>query len=93
MYNLVEGCLYSKTLNLASVESRSILRRGAGGYKGDQDIVLDLKELDTLRGKNRSDSRYHAREIQMNCYGSLRREGKVLESGITDDEKYQGSFI
>ena len=45
MYNLVEGCLYSKTLNLASVESRSILRRGAGGYKGDQDIVLDLKEL------------------------------------------------
>ena len=38
-------------LNLASVESRSILRRGAGGYKGDQDIVLDLKELDILRGK------------------------------------------
>ena len=23
----------------------------------------------------------------------LRREGKVLESGITDDERYQGSFI
>lgn len=79
----MEGCLYSKTLNLASVESRSILRRGAGGYKGDQDIVLDLKELDILRGKNRSDSRYHAREIQMNCYGSSEEGGKSF--GVRDN--------
>lgn len=83
MYNLVEGCLNSKMLNLASVESHSILRHGAGGYKVDQDIVLGLKELDTLRGKTTNDSRYNAREIQMNCHGSSEEGGKRF--GVRDN--------